>query len=286
MRILVTGHRGQLGSELMRQLDSDEHTVKGISLPEYDITNQHSVRKAFELAQPQVVLHVAALTLVDYCAEHPDEAMRVNAGGTENVALACKEAGVPMMYVSTNEVFDGQSEVPYRENDQTNPINAYGASKLAGEQAVQQHLTDFWIARTAWLYAPSGTNFVHKIVARAREGQPLRVVDDEVGSPTYVPDLAVAIVKLMGSKQYGIYHMVNAGECSRYEFALAILLMAGLSEAPIEAINNAEFERASTPPPYSPLVNVRGAQMGIELRRWQDALAEFVSEFVIDEAAS
>lgn len=283
MRVLLTGHRGQLGRALVRRLGDD---VTGLDLPEHDITDPASVQSAFDAARPEVVIHAAALTHVDFCAENPAEALRINAGGAQNVVLACLARDVPLLYVSTNEVFDGQASAPYQEYDQPRPINPYGRSKYAGEQIVQQHLTRFYIARTAWLYAPDGTNFLHKIVARAREGGALRVVTDEVGSPTYAEDLADAILRLIETGRYGTYHLVNEGECSRYEFAQEALRAAGLGETPIEPITGDAFERPSVPPPYSPLSNTLGALAGVRLRPWQEAVADFVESHLLGEAAS
>ena len=285
MRALVTGYRGQLGQALMRHLQ-EGHDATGIDLPEHDITDRSRVAAAFDDAQPEVVVHAAALTHVDYCAQHPDEALRINGGGTQNVALSCQQRAIPLLYVSTNEVFDGQADSPYQEYDRPNPVNPYGYSKYVGEQMVRQHLTRFTIVRTAWLYASGGTNFIHKIVARAKEGQPLRVVTDEVGSPTYAEDLAQAIVRLIETESCGVYHLVNEGACSRYEFAQEILRAAGLGDVPIESITSDAFERPSTPPPYSPLRNVFGTLAGVTLRPWQEAVAEFVQNFVLSEAAS
>jgi dTDP-4-dehydrorhamnose reductase len=270
-----------LGKVLVRQL-GDEAT--GIDLPEHDITDPARVEVAFDEAQPEFVIHAAALTHVDYCAQNPPEAMRVNAGGTQLIALACQQRDIPLLYVSTNEVFDGRAKSPYQEYDLARPINAYGYSKYVGEQIVREHLTRFYIARTAWLYAPDGMNFVHEIVARAREDQPLQVVTDEVGSPTYAEDLAEAITKLIATDRYGTYHMVNEGACSRHEFALEALRAAGLGDVPVEPITSGAFERASTPPLYSPLSNVLGALAGVTLRPWQEAVTEFVRNFVVNEA--
>jgi dTDP-4-dehydrorhamnose reductase len=271
-----------LGKALMRRLGGD---AAGIDLPEFDITDPARVWAAFDQVRPELVIHAAALTNVDYCAENPAEALRVNAGGTHNLVLACQGHDVPLLYVSTNEVFDGQANVPYQEYDHPRPINPYGYSKYVGEQIVRQHLTRFYIARTAWLYAPEGTNFVHKIIARAREGGPLRVVTDEVGSPTYAEDLAEAIARLIQTGRYGTYHLVNEGTCSRYEFASEALEAAGLSDMHIEPITSDAFERPSTTPPYSPLGNVLGALVGLRLRPWQEAVAEFVQNFVVSETA-
>jgi dTDP-4-dehydrorhamnose reductase len=213
---------------------------------------------------------------VDYCAEHPDQAVRINGVGTYNVALACRDVDALMVAISTNEVFDGATPRPYQEYDIRNPINPYGYSKFVAEQTVERFAPRYMIVRTAWLYSTGGVNFIHKILERARSGQPLKVVTDEVSAPTSADDLADALFRLMATDRPGIYHLANAGECSRYEFAQEIIRLAGL-ETPVAPTTLAEFQRPSTPPPYAPLANVFAAAAGVEMRPWQAALADFVT---------
>jgi dTDP-4-dehydrorhamnose reductase len=276
MRVFITGIRGQLGRVLTETLT--DHEVNGGDLPECDITERAQITAAIREAAPDVVIHCAAMTDVDGCAREPQAAYRANGLGTQNVALACQSNGTAMLYVSTNEVFDGSAEQPYREFDAPNPINPYGRSKLAGEWYTRHLLTRFYIVRTAWLYAPGGRNFPHRIIELADERGRLQVVTDEVGSPTYVVDLARAIAQLVHSEQYGIYHLVNAGSCSRLEFAREILRLTGHAAVPVEPTTLAAFQRDSTPPPYAPLANVAGAAIGIQLRPWQQALADFLGK--------
>ena len=274
MRIFITGHKGQLGRALYAVLA--EHTLTGCDLPELDITDREAIGAAVADFAPDVVVHAAAWTHVDGCARDPERAYRVNALGTQNVALACAEAGAAMVYISTNEVFDGEATEPYREWDPPHPINPYGRSKAAGEWFVRHLLTRFYIVRTAWLYAPGGRNFPHRIIQLADERGALRVVTDEVGNPTYAPDLAKAIAALIRTDAYGVYHLTNAGYCSRYDFAREILRVSGREHVPVEPITLAEFQRASTPPRFAPLANTAAAALGITLRPWQEALAEFL----------
>lgn len=276
MRILLTGHKGQLGRTLLPLLA--EHEIFGVDLLEHDITDCEGLLSLARDFRPELILHPAALTDVDGCARDPDLAYRVNGMGTQNVALAAAEVGAELLYISTNEVFDGRATEPYHEWAPCNPINAYGRSKLAGEWYVQNLLTRFYIMRTAWLYAPGGRNFPHRIIQLADQHGSLRIVADEVGNPTYVADLARAIVALLQTHAYGIYHGVNAGAASRYEFAKEVLRLSGRAHIPVEPITLAEFQRASTPPPYAPLANNAGAALGITFRPWQAALAEFLSE--------
>ncbi len=276
MRIFITGSRGQLGRTLQTRLT--DHEIIGVDLPECDVTDRPCIEAAIAEAAPHLVIHCAALTDVDGCARDPRAAYRVNGLGTQNVALACQASNAVMLYVSSNEVFDGSAHRPYLEFHATNPINAYGRTKLAGEWYTCHLLTRFYIVRTAWLYAPGGRNFPHRIVQLADERGQLQVVTDEVSSPTYVLDLAQAIGQLITSDQYGIYHFVNEGHCSRFEFAHEILRLTGRSAVPVEPTTLAAYQRDSNPPPYAPLANVAGAAIGIRLRPWQEALADFMGD--------
>jgi dTDP-4-dehydrorhamnose reductase len=217
MRILVTGSKGQLGRELTRVLAG--HEVVGTDLPELDIRNAAAAMRLVREIRPEVVIHAAALTDTRRCEDDPELAHQVNALGTANVALACRETGAALVYVSTNEVFDGQKGEPYLESDEPNPVNAYGRSKLAGEEQVRSLLDGYWVVRTAWLYGEGAGNFPSKILAAAAERGELSVVTDEIATPTWARDLAAAIASLVGHALYGIYHFTNSGECSRYEWA-------------------------------------------------------------------
>ncbi len=276
MRIAITGANGQLGSALVSTL-ADEHDLSLL------------VQGQIELGDPQVVdqivatgadlvIHPAAYTDVDGCARDPQYAYRINALGTKYVALACRRLGAPLVYISTNEVFAGDADRPYMEYDAAGPINAYGRSKWAGELAVRELLRDFYIVRIAWLYGGE-RNFV-RTVLRLADSPPaggLRMVDDEVGSPTYCADVAAGVARLISSGHYGTYHMVNEGACSRHAFASEILRLAGRADVPIAPMRLADYRRASSPPPYSPLANIAGADLGIALRPWQEALEAYLA---------
>jgi len=277
MRLFITGIRGQLGRTLQAALTG--HEVTGIDLPECDIAHRASIGAAIKDAAPDVVIHCAAMTDVDGCARDPLAAYRANGLGTQNVALACQTLGAPMLHISTNEVFDGAAGRPYTEFDALNPINAYARSKLAGEWYTRHLLTRFYIVRIAWLYALGGRNFTnpHRIVQLADKHGRLRVVTDEVSSPTYAIDLAQAIAQLVASGQYGVYHFTNEGSCSRFDYVSEVLRLSGRSTVTVEPTTLAAFERDSTPPSFAPLANVAGAAIGIRLRPWQEAVAEFLN---------
>jgi len=302
MRVLITGGQGQLGRELQRAFlsQSDPPQVLATDLPELDVTDAGAVERAFDQAKPDLVIHAGALTDTSLCEEDPDLAMRVNAQGTLHVAEACRQVGAAMVYVSTNEVFDGARNEPYGESDEPRPINAYGRSKLEGERLVQGTLPRHYVVRTAWLYAEGGNNFPAKIL-RAAEGRSasrtgrreLSVVTDEVATPTWARDLAQAIIRLAAQPAYGVYHLTNDGYCSRFQWAAEVLRLAGppWADVALRPITAAEYGggppaclpdrlagRAGPPkPPFSALRNEAAARLGIAMRPWQEALGEFFS---------
>jgi dTDP-4-dehydrorhamnose reductase len=276
MKILITGILGQLGTALQTALNG--HDIAGIDLPGVDITDREAVFTAVSRTQPDLIIHAAAYTNVDGCARDPELAYKVNGLGTQNVALACQAFGTEMLHISSNEVFAGDRPEGYEEWMPLNPCNAYGRSKAAAEFHVRSILNRAYIVRFSWLYAPGGRNFIHAILKRARETGQLRVVTDEVANPTYVKDLAEAIAKLIETHQYGTYHLGNSGVCSRWEFANEILRLAGLDDVVNTPILSEEFERPSTPPPYAPLNNVAGKAIGIVVRPWPEALADYIQE--------
>jgi len=274
VRVVVTGSKGQLGTALVAALAG--HEVLELDLPECDIERAEEVARLLGEFGPEVVVHAAAYTDVDGCARDPDLALRVNALGTQNVALACQTCGAVLLYVSTNEVFPGDREEPYLEYDPPRPINPYGYSKWVGERYVEQLCRRFFIVRVSWLFG-GPRSFVTKILALSEIQPELAVVADEFGSPTYVRDLASALVRLLSSHRYGVYHLVNEGFCSRFEFAREILRLAGKGDYPIRPISRAEFRRDSTPPPRAVLRNFAAATaLGIRLRPWPDALAAYL----------
>lgn len=280
MKILITGAAGRLGSQLVAQLQGkhqvkDADIVGGVS-HELDITDYESCRRLVADLRPDIVLHPAAWTNVNGCALDPEKALRVNGIGTGNLAAITAQRGIPILYVSSNEVFDGQLDRAYTEYDRSNPINAYGYSKWYGERAIMQVNPRHYIVRSAWLFAHGGGNFIHAILGAAREGKRLRVVTNEVANPTYTNDLAGAIGRLFESERFGIYHFVNEGAVSRWRFARYLLDQAGFANTPIERISRHEWSRPSLPPEYTAMANVAGASIGIRLRTWQEALRAYL----------
>ncbi len=227
--------------------------------------------------RPELVVHAAAYTDVDGCERDPELAFRVNAVGTQHVALAALRAGAAMLHISTNEVFDGSRRDLYREWDCPNPMSIYARSKAAGEQIVRDLLAGrFYIVRIAWLFGPGGANFVTKILAAAEGSRELRVAADEFGNPTYAPDLAAAVLKLVATGHFGVYHLTNAGFCSRFDFAREIMRLVGRPGIEVSPILSADWPRPSRPPLHAILANTNGAALGLVLRPWQQALAAYV----------
>jgi len=260
-RVAITGAAGQLGRQLVAAYRRAGHEVRPLSHADLDITDPTD-RTRLQSWGPEIVVNAAAWTDVDGCARDPARAMRVNgdaAGSVAEVAAAC---GALMVQISTNEVFDGTLDRPYREDDPPHPINAYGASKLAGERAVAVGSPRYLIVRTAWLFGPGGTNFVTKILAAAgraaRAGEALRIVDDEWGNPTWTPDLAAAILELSRRQAPpAIVHAAGDPPTSRLGWATVALQGAGV-EVNLEPVSLAAFERASTPPPRAILQPTSG----------------------------
>ncbi len=275
MRIIVTGAGGLLGRQLLAVLGNRGHAITGVSHVDLDITDTAALNAYLAAIAPELVINCAAMTNVDRCAEYPDEALRINGFGTQSLALACARQGAALATLSTNEVFDGERAIPYLEYDAPRPINAYGYSKWVGEQTTRDLLPRHYIIRTSWLFAHGGENFLQRIIAVADQNSTLQVVTNEVATPTYTIDVAEAIGKLIETERFGIYHLVNEGSASRYEFARFILDCAGYADLPIKPIIGAQRPRPSRPPTYSVLRNFAARQLGITLRPWQEAVAAF-----------
>ncbi len=254
-RVAITGAGGQLGRQLVAAFGAAGHDVRGLTSAECDLDHPSSF-EPLRAWRPDVVVNSAAWTDVEGSAHDPDRAMRINGDGAGALARFAASLGARTVQVSTNEVFDGSLDRPYRPDDEPNPINPYGASKLAGERAVVAATPAHLIVRTAWLFGPGGTNFVTKILAaadRARaSGSPVRLVDDEIGNPTWTPDLAAAIVSLVASGRTGIVHAAGTPSVSRLDWGRVALEAAGIA-VPVEAVGLSAFERASTPPPRAVL---------------------------------
>lgn len=276
MRILITGAAGQLGRALHAQL-APSHQVIGWTRRDHDVADP-TVAEAVVALAPDVVINAAAWTAVDAAESNPDAAYAANTLGPLYLAEGCADCGAALVQISTNEVFAGEPGRFYREYDQPQPGSVYARSKAAGEVAARQVLERLYVVRVAWLYAPGGNNFPAKIVAAADKHGMLRVVSDEYGNPTYAPDVAQAVSLLIETGHYGIYHLVNEGHASRFDWTNALLAQTGRSHIPVTPVSRHEWPRPAMPPSHAVLVNQAGAALGIRLRPWQEALAEYLQQ--------
>ena len=277
MKILITGGKGQLGRELSLLLQGKEdYEVLAPGREELNVLELDDLVAQVRAWLPEVIIHTAAYTKVDQAEAEQDEAWRVNALGSRNVAVAAEVVGAKLIQISTDYVFDGKKGAPYEEWDLPNPQSVYGRSKLAGEEFVRMLCRRFFIVRTSWVYGPYGNNFVKTMLQLARSGKSLKVVADQVGSPTYTYDLARFLEKLMRTEAYGIYHVTNTGSCTWYEFAKAIFEETGMA-VDLKACTTEEFPRPASRPPYSVLEHKAIRLHGFEdLRPWRAALRDYL----------
>lgn len=283
MKVLVTGSKGQLGYDVIKELCSRGHEALGFDLPELDITDEAAVQAVFDRAEPDAVIHCAAWTAVDAAEESGNIAkvFAVNEGGTRNLAAACKRTGAKLLYLSTDYVFDGQGSAPWR-TDETRfaPLNEYGKSKLAGENAVREMLQTYFIVRIAWVFGKNGNNFVKTMLRLSETHDTLRVVCDQVGTPTYTPDLARLLVDMIETDKYGVYHATNEGGfLSWYDFAAAIMQEAG-KHTKVIPVTTAEYGLSKAARPFnSRLDKSKLKENGFEpLPDWRDALKRYLKE--------
>lgn len=272
--IILTGASGMLGQAVRRVFAGEP--LLPLAHADLDVTDLDRMIATLREARPCLLIHCAAFTNVDRCESEQDLALRVNAIGARNAAIACEEAGCPIVYISSDYVFDGASGAPYDEWDETNPVNAYGLSKLLGEKFVAGHTNRFFIVRTSWLYGAGGKNFVDTISGLLDASDSVRVVADQVGSPTSTLDLAQFLHRLV-SCGYGTYHFSNAGSCSWHEFACEIARLKG-SRKPVLPVTTDEFPRPAKRPAFSVLNHAMLRLEGLtEPRHWKDALAEYLA---------
>lgn len=272
MKVLVTGAGGQLGRALGPALR--EHEVTALTRGQLDITDAAAVREAVRAYRPDLVLNAAAYNAVDRAETDRERAYAVNATGPRLLAEATAEAGAAILHVSTDYVFDGEKGAPYDENDRPHPLSVYGESKLAGEEAVRAGNPRHSLVRTAWVYAPVGKNFPLTILELASKG-PVRVVDDQHGSPTYAPHLAQAIARLIDTEILGTWHLAGGGETSWYELTRELFRLRGVPVA-VTPVKTSEFPRPARRPRRASLISVR-EEPHLRLPAWQDGLREFAS---------
>jgi dTDP-4-dehydrorhamnose reductase len=276
MKILLLGHKGMLGSDLLEQMRL-HHEVVGMDKEEIDITSADDCAKAIEATAPQIVINAAAYTNVDACETAKEECFAVNAEALKNIATACRNKNIRIVHFSTDYVFNGTGSVPYKEDDDCDPINTYGASKLAGENYLQTLAQNYIIIRTAWLYGVNGKNFVWKILEKAKTTPRLTVVDDQLGSPTHTKDLAAAVDHLIEKNAQGIFHVTNRGSCSWYQFAVKILQEAGIDDVEVSPIKSDQFPSPAKRPAYSVMSMQKFIQAtGKAMQPWQLGLQDYL----------
>ena len=297
MKALVTGVAGQLGHDVMNELAKRGFEGVGSDLaPEYagmqdgtavttmpylsmDITDPESVRNTIIASGADAVIHCAAWTAVDKAEEMPEACRKVNAYGTENIAKVCEELDLPMMYFSTDYVFNGNGTRPWEPDDEYEPLGVYGQTKADGEVAVREHVRKFFILRIAWVFGTNGKNFIKTMLRLSETHDSLRVVCDQIGTPTYTYDLARLIVDMIQTDRYGIYHVTNEGDyISWYDFTLAIFEEAGVTHVKVTPVTSEEYGAAAKRPYNSRMDRSKIVREGFEpLPEWRDALRRYVA---------
>lgn len=278
MRVLVTGVKGQLGYDVVNELENRGHEAVGVDIEEMDITDASSVTQVIGDASVDAVIHCAAYTAVDAAEENQEICRKVNVDGTQNIATVCKQLGIKMMYISTDYVFDGEGTRPWEPDDERCPLNVYGQTKYEGELAVQNTLDEYFIVRIAWVFGINGKNFIKTMLNLAKTREHLTVVNDQFGSPTYTFDLARLLVDMIVTDKYGVYHATNEGICTWYEFACEIFKQAGI-EIDVQPVTSDAFPAKAKRPSNSRMSKDKLEQQGfVRLPVWQDAVARYIKE--------
>lgn len=276
MRVLVTGVKGQLGSDIAAELKLRAEECIGADIADFDITDRGATVGAIKKYMPDCVIHCAAFTDVNGAEEKRGLCERINVLGTENVALACAETGAKLIYISTDYVFNGEGMRPYEPDDERDPINFYGMTKSLGEDKVRSICPKHFIVRTSWVFGKNGTNFVKTMLRLGEQMEGLTVVDDQIGSPTYTPDLARLLCDMAATERYGTYHATNEGFCSWYDFAKKIMELSGIG-CNIKPIASKDYPSPAKRPQNSRLSKEKLVQNGFyKLPPWEDALKRFI----------
>ncbi len=279
MKVLVTGVKGQLGYDVMKELEKRGHVGIGTDVDNMDITNADEVRKVITEAAPDAVVHCAAYTAVDAAEENVDLCRRINAEGTANIANVCKESDCKMIYISTDYVFDGEGTHFRKPDDERHPLNVYGQTKYEGELAVETILEKYYIVRIAWVFGVNGKNFIKTMLNLGKTRDHLTVVCDQIGSPTYTFDLAKLLVDMAETDKYGRYHATNEGLCSWYEFACEIFKQAGFDHVTVSPVTADQYPAKAKRPSNSRMDKEKLTENGFDrLPTWQDALSRYLKE--------
>ncbi len=276
--ILVTGASGQLGYDVIKELERRALPCIGVDISELDITDTQAVNNYIKKIKPSAVIHCAAYTAVDKAEENVELCELVNVVGTKNIAVVCKEIGSKLMYISTDYVFSGEGDKPYETHDAVAPNGVYGRTKLDGEIAVKDAIEEHFIVRISWVFGVNGNNFVKTMIKLGSEREELSVVSDQIGSPTYTADLAVLLCDMIITEKYGIYHATNEGFCSWAEFAEAIMRKSGLA-CEINHIPTSEYPTRAARP-YNSILSKRSLDENgfMRLPAWDNALLRYLGE--------
>ncbi|MCX9012165.1 MAG: dTDP-4-dehydrorhamnose reductase [Candidatus Methanoperedens sp.] len=283
IKIAIIGANGQLGSDLVRAFKDTGHEIIPLTHTDIDVTDLKSSREVLKKLAPEAVLNCAAYVRVDDAEDFAQMAFAINALGARNVALVSSELSSVLVYISTDYVFDGRKKQPYTEDDVPNPLNAYGNSKLAGEYFVRNTLEKHYIIRSSSLFGAAGAsgkggNFIETMIKKAQSQEEISVVDDMIMSPTYTKDAADMIKNLLAKElPFGIYHVSNSGRCSWYEFAREIFSITGM-DANLSPAKTAALKSRAKRPMFSPLVSIRFKKYGLEMKSWEDALRNYLTE--------
>lgn len=276
MKILVTGASGQLGYDVCRELSSRGIDYQGIGSKDIDITDQKALFEYMKLYRPDAVIHCAAYTAVDKAESEQAKCFAVNESGTRNIAEACRQIGAKLLYLSTDYVFSGDGDHFYEVDDPTGPQNIYGKSKLAGEQAIQKLLTKYFIVRISWVFGINGKNFIKTMLRLSESHENVRVVNDQIGSPTYTADLAPLLCEMILTEKYGVYHATNEGTCSWADLAREIFRLAGKNVV-VEEIPTREYLTPAVRPLNSRLSKRSLDEAGFDrLPDWKEAVERFL----------
>jgi len=276
MKVLVTGVNGQLGFDVVLACKENKIDVIGIDIDDLDITIPEDVDRFLQESKASILVHCAAYTAVDRAEEEKEQCFKVNIDGTRNLAMACKRLSMKMVYFSTDYVFPGTGEQPWKENDKKDPINVYGQSKSQSEEIVKEILNQYFILRISWVFGVNGNNFVKTMLRLGKENGQVNVVNDQIGSPTYTKDVADLIINMMFTQEYGIYHVTNEGFCSWYEFACEIFKQANM-EVLVVPLDSSQFPTKAVRPHNSRLDKSQLLLKGFTaLPTWKDALKRFL----------
>ena len=280
MRVFVTGVKGQLGYDVMNELEKQGLEGIGVDIDEMDITDADQVNKVIKEAAPDAVIHCAAYTAVDAAEDNEEICRKVNAQGTENIAKVCEELDIKMMYISTDYVFNGQGERPWEPDDEREPLNVYGQTKYEGELAIEEHVKKFFTVRIAWVFGVNGKNFIKTMLNVGKTHDTVRVVSDQIGTPTYTYDLARLLVDMIDTDKYGYYHATNeGGYISWYDFTCEIFKQAGYTTN-VVPVTTEEYGLSKAARPFnSRLDKSKLVEAGFTpLPTWQDALSRYLKE--------